>query len=332
MKKTNFFKRAACALIAASAACLTACGGTQKTYSLFGNAAWLTTAINETCVYGIEYIKPKSEEDIKLSATINGESSVTTKLYYSAYEGTPCYVYETQITVAGSYLYDNGAGEKSFDFSDTTLSKCYFLKDKLSPLYSEKTIENTAPTISGGKYAFLKTHYSVKNAYDDKTAKLTCTITDLTDESLKSDELVTYYKISNSERVYENYDNDYIDNELLSLFPRLCALEDGFYHTFKSLEATYQTVNTLKLSVDSSAPTFSYTTPKDYVKDGVSHGGDKINGYNAIIAINSSFSGSSINYGYAANANENYRLLTVKTELAYSLGSLSYNLKSVTTK
>lgn len=339
MKKTNVLKRAACAIVALLSACLTACSGTQKTYSLFGNSGWLTTAVNETCVYGIEYKKPESDEDVKLSAEISPESSLTTKLYYGAYEGTPCYVYETQIIVKGSYLYDNGEGEKSLEFSDSTLSKCYFLKEKLSPLYSEKIIENTAPTTSGSKYAFLKMHYSVKNSYDKQANKITCVITDLNEESEESEvdstaenNVVVTYPVENSQRYYEKYDNNYVDNELLSLLPRLCKLEDGFYHTFTSLDASFNTINTLKLAVNSSEPTFEYTCPKGYVKDGISHEGNKITAFNASVNINSSFSGSYIYYGYAANAGEDYRLLTVKTELAYSLGSLNYSLKSVTTK
>lgn len=332
MKKTKILKRTACALLAACSAFFTACGSNQKSYSLLGNSSWLTTAIDETCVYGIEYKKPESDEAIKLSATINPESSLTTKLYYSAYEGTPCYVYETKIIVTGSYLYDNGEGEKALDFSDETTSVCYFLKEKLSPLHSEKTIKNTAPTVSGGKYCFLKTNYSITCSYDKAAGKMSCEVTDLTGDDLTSDEVITYYKVPNSSRTYENYDNNYVDNELITLFPRACALEDGFYHSFKSLDVTYETINTLNLSVDSSAPTFEYVAPADYKENGDSFGGQKFNAYKATVSISSSFSGSSLNYGYATSAEKNYRLLTIETELAYSLGSLYYNLKSVITK
>ncbi len=332
MKKEFIAKKILCVVLATCSAVFCASCSEQKTYSLFGDAKWLNESVNETCVYGIEYQKPEDDES-SLSVVINPESTLTTKLTHTSYEGTPCYLFETAISIKGTYSYNlGGENELSIEIEDETTSKCYFLKDKLSPIYSEKIIKNTSPYSLSSGYSFLKTHYSVTNVYDKANAKLTCTIKNLCDDENDDKENgIYYYKLKNSERVYDNYDKNYIDNELMLLLARTCALEEGYYQTFTSLDATAEKINTLKLSVNSSAPTFEYAPPVGYEKDGVTIGG-KLNAYSTIIAINSTFSGSSLYYGYCADAAENKRLLTIKTEYAYSAGSLYYYLKSVKTK
>ncbi len=325
-KNQSVIKKALCLILALGTVATSAACSEQKTYSLFDDASWLNESVNETCVYGIEYQKPEDSSDqsssSSFSVTIDPESALTTKLTYSSYNNTPCYLFETYLSVKGSY----SVGEKTIDIDDETTSKCYFLKDNIAPLYSEKTVKNTTP---GSSLNFFKTYYSVICEYDKAAAKLTCTIKNLCDDAEDDEETgVRYYKLSNSKKDYENYDKSYVDNELLMLFPRTCALEESYYQTFNSLDATAEKINSLKISVSAAT---ECSVHSDYSKDGTVLT-PKMNAFTTVIGITSSFSGSNISFCYAAETKEQKRLLTMKTEYAYSLGSLYYSLKSVTTK
>lgn len=343
LKTLKKFKRSLfCALTAfvciAQAGCSTpfgSCGGEQKTYYLFGNEKWLASGITEICTYDIEYKKPEADKDgnetaLPVTIEISPESSLVTTLSWDNYNGTPCFKFETTLKVKGTYS-SGSDGEKTADeFSDETSSVCYFLKDKLSPLYSEKTVKNTAPSASNGSYKFLKTHYFYSCAYDKKANKVSVTVKDLGKEEGIDEK--NYYPVEDSARDYDNYDNSFIDNELLLLFPRTCALEEGYYQSFKTLDVLSAKIHNMRVAVSSSAPSFKYVTPSGYTVDNTAHEGDEINAYNVAVTINSTFAGSELSFGVASAENQNYRLLTFKTEYAYGLGSLNYSLKSVLTK
>lgn len=309
------------------------CGGEQKTYYLFTNEKWLANGTYEVCTYGIEYKKPEAdkdgkEADLPVRIEISPESSLVTKLSWDNYKGTPCFKFETTLTIIGSYQTGGESDKKVAEFSDETTSVCYFLKDKLSPVYSEKTVKNTTPYSTSTGYNFVKTHYEYSCAYDSSSAKATVTVNDLG----KENENDLYYEVENGERTYENYNNNFIENELMLLFPRTCALEEGYYQSFKTLDVLSAKIHDMRIAVSTSAPSLKYIAPKGYNVDGVENTGKEINAHNVNITINSTFSGSELKFGVASAETENYRLLTFKTDYAYNLGSLNYSLKSVKTK
>lgn len=321
----------ACA-IAAGCSSPFSCGGEQKTYNLFDNEKWLGTGIYEVCTYGIEYKKPDSsegeEKTLPVTVEISPESYLKTTLSWSYDRETPCYKFETELKVKGTYSSGSESEKRVCAFDDLTTSTCYFLKDKLAPIYSEKTVKNTTPYSSSDGYTFAKTHYTYTCSYDKAANKATVTVKDLG----KENEEDVYYKVEDSSRDYENYNNNFIDNELLLLFPRTCALEEGYYQSFKTLDVLSAKIHDMRIAVSTNAPSFKFITPSDYTVNGETHAGETFNAHNVTLTINSTFSGSGLSLGYQSAEKDNYRLLTLKTEYAYGLGSLNYSLKTVNTK
>ena len=314
------------ALTCLSSACL---GQDTVATNLFAGSYWSSETsadlapVNETCVYNVTFEKIEDGED--LLTALSFEGTLTTIFTKTAYEGTPCYKFETIFSATGQYSYK---GTTSEVFTDSATSVVYFLglNEKFSPLYSEKYNFSTAPIVSAStnEVKFVTMEYQTKTVYDAESKKATATFTGL-DGSTEG------YKLQDSEKVYENYtkSSPIIDNESLFVIPRAAGLSDkGFSSSFYSLDVISQKIHPMRLTVNSTNPTGE-----------IDLGEIKVNGlktnlklpvYNAQIAINEEFSGSAIELFYAVNTDQHFRrLLKIKKELAYSAGYIVYTLSSV---
>lgn len=303
-----------------------------KTYTLFSGSYWLSSPeqsgvseVNETCEYSLTYVAPEKAAAI----SVNVSGTLITKLTKSEYEGVACYKFQTDLSVSGSYVY----GDKTEAIDDSVVSVCYLsgLSDKLAPLYSEKTVTSVTPMQAGESYSFVKTGYKVTSKYDIKNNVATVNY-------VPDDETKDKFGLTEVEREYKKYSaNYYFDNESLLFFPRACDLEAGFSHSFTTIDALGQKLRTMSMSVSSETPTKTFKL-EDYTYNGLPLGTaetpKEISAYAVTISISDTFSGSPIKLMYAADAkdspvNNRKRLISMETELPYSLGKMVYTVKKV---
>ncbi len=286
----------------------------------------------EECVYEISF-EPSIPEDTSanyLTANISG--SLTTRLEKSAYENTPCYKFSTALELNGEYIYTE---DTKATVSDKAISTVYFLgiADNLTPLYSEKYLLSTVPSIAtslGGNAYFGTMEYTLKTTYNREDG---CAIIDLTCGEKATEGL----QVPNKEGVkIEDYAKEgiFFDNESLFFIPRASDLgENGFSSYFYTLSALDNKIQKMYLSLDSTNPTSTVKLQKFTVPTGQTPDETELTVYNVKLSIANTFSGSSIELYYAVDQATYRRILVkIKSQLAFSAGNLVYTLKSFTHK
>lgn len=330
----KIFKRLALTLTALTLCFSSACLGSQPTVNsnLVAGSYWLKNSevngigtINETCVYNLSFEPniPEDKEEAFLTCNdMNG--TLTTVLTNSTYEGVACYKFTTELKNSGTYYYK----AQSATFNDRITSEVYFLGlgDSFTPLYSKKYLLSTAPVIvpSSDEAIFAVMEYTMESIYDRENKSATVKVT--AGEASTED-----FKPNDSERLYENYDKSglYFDNESLLFIPRAADFADnGFSNSFYTIDGIVAKRQKLALTVNSSAPTSSIKLPT-YTYNDVSYGETEISVYNANISIVDTFSGSTIQLYYATKTEHHRRLVQMKNQLAYSVGTIVYTLSSV---
>ena len=287
----------------------------------------------EECVYEISF-KPAAFEDTSadyLTADISG--TLTTRLEKSSYANTPCYKFSTSLSMTGEYVYtsDNKATVND-DVVNTTV---YFLgiADKFTPLYSEKYVLSTVPSIAtslGGSASFGTMEYTLKTTYNREDG---CAFIDLTCGEKATEGLQVPNKAGAKIEDYAK-ESPFFDNESLFFIPRASELsENGFSSYFYTLSALDNKIQKMYLSIDSTNPTSTVKLQKFTVPTGQTPDETELTVYNVKLSIANTFSGSSIDLYYAVDQ-ATYRRVLVKmeTQLAFSAGNLVYTLKSFTYK
>ena len=295
--------------------------------NMFASQYWLSDTetdvgnINETSVYTISFKEASDTEEgeTKLKSTLSG--TLTTNIQNTTYENQKCYKFTTSLVTTGTYTY----GDKTAEINDTVTSTVYFLgiSAKFFPLYSEKTVNTTSPT-KASEFKFVNLSYSVSTKYNkaENSAVVKVVSTAPADAS---------YKVAEGERAYTKLTKNgaYLDNESLIFIPRASDLLSGFSASFNTIDALSQKLHNMNLAVSSSAPT-SEITLSNYMVNGEPING-KFSCFNATISINNTFSGSALKLYYSSDAKTHKRLIKMESALAYSLGSVVYELQSVTT-
>ncbi|MBQ3571927.1 MAG: hypothetical protein IJA15_03765 [Clostridia bacterium] len=320
------------ALTCLSSACT---GQDTVTTNLFAGSYWSTETsanlapINEVCVYNVTFEEADLGEGKARLKVESFTGTLTTTFTRTAYNGTPCYKFETAFSATGQYSYKD---TKSEIFTDSATSEVYFLglNDKFTPLYSKKYNLSTAPVVSATseEVKFVTMEYQVETSYNLESKKATSTFKGLE----KSSE---GYKLPDSEKVYDNYSKNspLFDNESLLVVARAAGFspEKGFSGNFFTLDAISQKIHPMRLMINSTNPTGDIELNELKIDNLPATA--KFSVYNAQIAINDEFSGSAIELFYAVNTDKDFRrLIKIKKELAYSAGYITYTLASVTTK
>ena len=324
----KIFKKLSAIFICFALLFSSACNTSEPIVSnMFASQYWLTNTetdigeINETSVYTISFVESEAEEgETQLKSTLSG--TLTTNIQNTTYENQKCYKFTTSLSTSGTYTY----GDKSVDFNDTITSTVYFLgiSAKFFPLYSEKSVNTLSPT-KVSNFEFVTLSYKVSTTYNKEENSALVKVVSTAPEDAS-------YKVTEGERTYNKLTKNsaFLDNESLIFIPRASDLLAGFSSSFNTIDALSQRVHSMNLAVSSSAPTSEIT-----LKGGYSIDGQPVNPtftcYNATISIADTFSGSPLKLYYSSDAKTHgKRLVKMESDLAYSLGKIVYELKSVT--
>lgn len=338
----KFFKSALIFILTLTTLFSSACFGNGQpavSTNLVHKSNWLknldetgVSDVLEECVYEISFepIVPEDTSNNYLTADISG--TLTTRLEKSSYQGTTCYKFSTSLSITGEYVYTT---DVRATVNDVATSAVYFLgiADNLTPLYSEKYLLSTVPSIAtslGGNASFGTMEYTLKTTYNREEG---CAIIDLT----CGEKATEGFKVPNKEGVkIEDYAKEgiFFDNESLLFIPRASDLgENGFSSYFYTLSALDNKIQKMYLSLDSTNPTSTVKLQKFTVPTGQTPDETELTVYNVKLSIANTFSGSSIDLYYTVDQ-ATYRRILVKmqSQLAFSAGNLVYTLKSFTHK
>lgn len=283
----------------------------------------------EECVYEIKFepIVPEDTSDNYLTADLSG--TLTTRLEKSSYQGTTCYKFSTSLSITGEYVY---TADNKATVNDVETTTVYFLgiADNLTPLYSEKYLLSTVPSIAtslGGSASFGIMEYTLRTTYNREEGSA---IIDLTCGEKATEGL----QVPNKEGVkIEDYakEGTFFDNESLLFIPRAAELgENGFASYFYTLSALDNKIQKMYLSLDSTNPTSTVKVQNFKAHTGHEVAEKEFTVYNVKLSIANTFAGSSIELFYSTNqATDRRALVKMKTQLAFSAGNLVYTLKSI---
>ena len=328
----NLFKKIAIFTLTALVAFSCACTGQTVSYTIFGGSFWLNSSelakvgnVNETCVYDVT-LTPA--EDALFTAEYTDGTQLKTTLSTVSEDGQQYYSFKTELTVKGSYKYD----DKVVPIDDSIVSECVFsgLDKQFRPLRSSKSVTSTSVESYNGAVQFSFFSYNMATEYSDNAATVKITPNKTMPEELKT--LVIERTVKETENTYNKLGSPFIDNELTFFFPRAAELTSGFSSQYSSLDALAQKVRKLSLSVSSEKGTQEIKIP-EYVYNGSTVKDKTIACFIAQIAITGdSFAGTpqTLYFAAAGTKNENKRrLVKIETTLPYLAGTVAYTLHSV---
>jgi len=237
MKKLSIF------LAGLLTVCLTGCASVQT--SAFAGSYWLENYSNKTAPDGfyekIEYeVKTETETNYAPALIKSGNikfeiDSVKSSYYTELYTENGNYVYQTSLTVNGTYYY-GANGEKSYKVeNDTTVTKTVFkdFENKFKVISSTKEASNIFPVYSSpsSEKDFKKVAYKSVIEYGEKNATVTLT----TDDPISKEYFSTLSKPVTVKK-YNKKEKGYIDNEIIPLIFRTFKYDSSLSYTFKSIE------------------------------------------------------------------------------------------------
>ncbi len=295
--------------------------------------------VDETNVYKVSFKKASnlstSMPQISLEEA-DGFNVYTTHLKNGEYNGTSCYILDTELKIKINYLY----GEESNTYDDYVKTKVYFLSvsNKLKPLYSETEADAHSPvTDKNGKYEIVNLKYKFTTTYQDNSAVVDFTKT------------TGDFGIPEGKREYSNLSSGYyFDNATMLFMPRAIKLTDSSSLTFSSIDAISGTNRTMIMKSDTTKPNenliFSLSNSNENVINGVYYINDKKeflseDKASQVIAcqivnfnVSGTFSGSAIKCWYANVSQEvaKARLIKMETTAPYSLGTFTYVIEKTT--
>jgi len=314
------------AAVLGGAAVLAGCSATSAvTFSAnwYKNTS-ITTAISgteETLTYSVAHTKGTN----KYYGLSYGESSYTVNLINTTYSydgaSSPENAYLLTSTLNMNVTYT--VGDKSETYDDVITSKVYFstVDNSLRPMYSYKefschspTIDNPASLEEGVKYY----HYSFETKYDSSLSSATLAYKKLDGDASALSDSESSYTLSSG--------YTYLDNEELLFALRGMTISSESSATVNVLNASRSTVQSIKLTNNGSVKgTYSFD-----MGDGVPAEGYSITANKISILASTLQSGNAQTAYYASVSADNnaYRgvMLSLASELPYSLGTLTYTL------
>lgn len=362
-------------LAVAGAATLAGCSKSTPNYKTATTANWnvrTSTAVEENSFEFWKSKKEVAEYAVTFSAGSNSSYEVTydttsatysTAFYMKTFDWSKdtidaystkesltedVYVYETSLSISGSYKMKSGG--EIFEFSDVLETVCYFRPAgrNLQPVYSHQKVINTTPAaLSTGSIG--STYVQVNEVYDTYYNR-SCShafVQKYAPESAGSDNYVE----SGTESISLSSDYSNFDNSQLRAAIRAFTLSGGSSRTFYVVTPQNGNIQSVTASISDPIELNSTVTehndlinvlasaPEDYIFfDGAVEGENATPRnirFNAVsLSINESLKGASPTMWYTTVENGNINstrcvLLKMSTPLSFGLGTLNYNLKSL---
>lgn len=323
-------------LSACSQSAVTTLGGSYF-LSNVGNISIIGN-IDETNVYSVSYAQTSLSSDVVISLVQeDGYNVYQTRITNTSYDGTDCYLLETELKTKISY---NLYGEDKGTFDNYTKSKVYFLSvsNKLKPLYSEtEALANSPVKNDDGTYSVSELEYKYSIKYGDTAV-------------VNFQPVNGEFGISAGEREYKKYDKStyYFDNVIMLFMPRAIKLSSESSLSFSSIDALSGINRTMKMTADSSSTdtelvfsesdetenaikgTYYVNSEKLFTKEGTTYQSIPCQIVN--FAVSGTFSGTPIKCWYAKYdvTGARSRLLKMETTAPYSLGTFTYTILRTT--
>ncbi len=310
-------------------ALLSACGGTAE---LDLHANWYVDETNhqlikqetETLTYDVTYEPGKAADPfaafeyetgtyttiLQERASLAGEADWAT--------GTG-YIYETHLTISGSYKIVGG--EKT-SFTDTIDSRVSFASvgEMLRPIKSEKIFHTTSQTESRGT-TLVTYDYSYTATYNEKLSETEIKIKDLRENVSEED------KLDFEKKMKLKGSGTFLDNEQILLALRAIDVSAGF--SFRTVNPV--TRERVSVTLVSAAKQGSYSGT--FVRNGVEQDETALQTSTFAIGYTSKKSGMTQALVYASPSEKKYRnaLLEMQTTSPDGNGTFTYRLKKLET-
>ena len=296
--------------------------------------------------YAVKYTTATYSTSFYMLAEYDWKSATIVEEYRSTAEESdtePVYVYETSLTISGSYEMKAGGAKKNF--TDELVTKSYFRPagKNLQPVYSYQKVKNTSPTAltaSNINSAFIEVDEEYETFYNKQCSQATVvkTVAGKHEKETKKIGLNTGYS---------NFDNSQLRAAI-----RAFTLSGGASRTFyvatpqngnlQSVTASVANPAELDSEKDKTIIDALDNAPDNYiffdgtVADKKEDEKDRNYRYSAVsLSINASLKGTSPALWYTTVENNDLNstrcvLLKMNTPLSFGLGTLTYTLKSLT--
>lgn len=363
----TFSKCLAVALAVAGAATLAGCSKSTPNYKTATTANWnvrTSAAVEENsfefwqnqmevATYSVSF---KEGENSSYTVSYNDGGVYTTQFYMTTFDWATdtidgykteeseteyVYVYETSLTISGTYTMKSGGATK--DFSDELVTKSYFRTagKNLKPVYSYQKVKNTTPaelTVGSIGSSYVEIDEVYETFYNKKCSQATVIRTKANGEP-------TTKKIGLSSD-YSNF-----DNSQLRAAVRAFTLSGGSSRTFRVVTPQNSNLQSVtakitkpaeldpdkdKTIIDAldNAPDY-YIFFNGEVADKKEDEKDRTYRYSSVsLSINASLKGASSTMWYSTVENNDLNgtrcvLLKISTPLSFGLGTLTYTLNSL---
>lgn len=312
--------------------------GTNGTYSVdydTENAEYSTKFYMQS---GYDWSSADIPEGYRLATGDDSTKSVTEDVY----------VYETTLTVSGSYKITSTGEEKKFDDSTVTVCKFRTAGDNLQPVYSKQIIKNTAPNSLGSgnmNLVCVQTDAVYETFYNHDCTEATVCYTDNTQTGDAVGTAISTVNLKDKSRY------SLFDNSQLRLALRSIMVTETSNRTFKVLAPQNGNVTTCTATCRSAVElnktneaqrkiieALDACQPDDYIFfDGTptDDGKSMTYRYNSIeLNISTNMQGTTPVCWYTTIENADINstrsvLIRLTTPLAFNLGTLVYDLKSL---
>lgn len=293
--------------------------------------------------YTVNYDTDKATYVTRLYLEKSYDWAALTCEAYRAEANESVYVYETQMTLSGSYKMTASGEEYAFNDSLKTVCKFRLAGSNLVPVYSKLTVKDTAAaSLAPNKIenAYVKVDAVHETFYNYECTQATVYTTDNVDAKntgVKTIKVKTKYSLFDNSQLKSAIRAFTMAESATRTFD-VCVPQDGAVQRVTVTVASPATLNKedekQKLILDA----LSACTPKDYIFfDGTptGDGEEKILRYSAVsTSINAEMKGQSPVYWYSTIENNDINgtrgvLLRMTTPLPFGLGTMDYTLKSL---
>lgn len=233
-----------------------------------------------------------------INPLINGGTATN----YNSYE------YKTELNIIGKYIYN---GQETA-INDSIASTVYFRvsNDSFRPLTSKQTITATTPEYNNKKYTFTKYDYTVEKFYNGNTNEVEIHINPNNNSTT----------IATSKKTVKNINKNHAPFDSTQLYFIARSMQDQI-NTVNTITENGIVQTSINLTTSKEKLTFPNTTEEQEFAT-----------TNAIISI----AGNGIGKGpgrtltFLSSGDFKHVLYRIQETLPYSLGSISYTLKTIT--
>ena len=309
-------------------ALLTGCGGTIKLgFSpnwYYDNTVENTTGKSERLEYDVTFVSTENE-GLRLDYDKGGTfvTELTSTDYAKFGKSLQVYRFHTELHLSGHYSRNGQAGET---FIDYMISDVWFMKasDELRPIRSEKRVHSTVPADGATTEWYTSYEFTYTLDYAEDLSSVDYALNITSPEAQKREA---------TGKIDLDYDETYLDNEEIVIAMRGLSSSSSAGGTFVTVDPQTQLPSMVNVSTEAQSMTVSFTLNDNGREETV---GSSIDTVQVTCAYTSAQPGPSRRFIYAARSSDEakkYRNVLLRFEnkqVIYSLGKLTYTLKSAT--